>query len=133
MEKFICTSCKASLKPAHARVEFITCIYCRSTNKNPNFKEIINQTVQFQQNMRQQPSQHSQSARNSGGSQDTEFLMSFLMSLFAFGQGRRRRRSFRRRRRRGMGCSSIIILILLVLIAWLFRAEILEIIFELMG
>jgi len=110
MPKLRCSGCKASLTPEDKSVQFITCGYCRSANKNPKFRET---PVDHYQKMDQGPREHIQHPGNIGQSSDGEILRSLIPSLMP-------RRRFRRSRRRGgcgcgcgCGCLAIIIMILI--------------------
>lgn len=136
MVQIKCASCKASLKPAEERVEFITCIYCRAVSKNPNYKEPINHTKQFQNNTNKSSVSTEKRPQQNPNQAQNEAMLMGLMSMFAFGARGRGRRSFRRRGRRrrgGCGCSTIIILALIAFIALMFRSEIAVLISQLIN
>jgi len=143
MPELRCSGCRGNLPPEDVNVEFITCIYCRAANKNPNFRVIPESApppVQQQPiNQNVQPTMR-QPTTDTQRSEDAEFFVSTFMSLLAggaWGAHRRGRRS--RRRRRGCGCGGclmVIILIFLVfalLAAFVFRVEIAEIIYRVTG
>lgn len=41
MSELRCDGCRAKLSPTDENIKFITCDWCRETNKNPNFKETL--------------------------------------------------------------------------------------------
>jgi len=129
MGQLVCGSCKASLTTDGKNIEFVTCAYCRSMNKNPNYQPPINHTEKFQQNATQQPRPQQRPPQNQ---QDAQLLTAFLTTLNTFGGGGRRRRGRRRRRRGcGSGCITIIIIAIAIYLAWLFRAQIITFISDL--
>lgn len=111
-----CIGCKATLLPAAQDVQFITCNYCRKTNKNPNFREVIKPTPTPVQNQQfTQNTSNTDAPRSSHNTQDAAFLGAFLSSLLMPRRARRRRRFRRGRTRRsgcgGCGCGCLVIFI----------------------
>lgn len=45
MSELRCNGCRANLSPADETIKFITCEWCRETNKNPNFTGIPSPTT----------------------------------------------------------------------------------------
>ncbi|MCL1989900.1 MAG: TM2 domain-containing protein [Defluviitaleaceae bacterium] len=45
MAELRCTGCRASLPSRDENVKFITCEWCRATNKNPNFRQTPSVTI----------------------------------------------------------------------------------------
>ena len=153
MPKLRCSGCKGNLIPADANVEIITCMYCRATNKNPDFlaspepvlpesPPINNQSFNQEDNQNMQPSKEQQ-ARSTQLPNDEEFLPPASAPSFETGSGSKRRRGRQiENRRRGCSCfgcfgcfgifvfTILVLLAIALLIAFIFRAEILDIILD---
>lgn len=138
MEKLRCIGCKASLIPADKATQFITCEYCRKTNKNPKFKEMPVPTVTMNQDQKfnQQSRENTQSTNHTQHSRNEEAFIPFLTSLLMPRRVRRRNR-FRRRgcSCSGCGCGCLIFLLmifgLLAFVGYIFVEEITELVYRL--
>ena len=56
MENLRCTGCKATIVPTAIDIQFVTCEYCRKTNKNPNFQPVKKPTTTSEVNSNSIPS-----------------------------------------------------------------------------
>jgi len=139
MANLRCIGCKASLIPEDKSVQFITCAYCRKTNKNPNFKEIAKPTPSSlpNQNFNQETWTNTQQNGDKQPSRNDEFLMPFLTSLLMPRRVRHRRNFRRSNGCGGCGCGCLVIFIIIPLVFSIIAAiagflpEIIEIISDL--
>lgn len=123
MEKFTCTSCKASLTPTQKKEEFITCVYCRATNLNPNYEPPINHTEQFQKQSAQQSLNKPLPDRSANAEKEMEILNSVLTTVSSFaptGGGSSFNRSLRSWKRKGCGCLFFVAGLLLLTLIGIF-------------
>ena len=129
MAKLRCNGCKAGLIPEDKSIQFITCGYCRKTNKNPNFKEIPRPTHQSQ-SFNQKGSDQTQSTHHTQQQRPNESLAPFLTP-------RRIRRRHRFRRSGcggccgGCGCGCLVIFIIIIGLLITFIEEITQLIYRL--